>query len=99
MIFEVGYFLCIGSCIYPDRVCLTRQVEEVGKSIPGYEPETGSISKVGTFEFVSPEGQQFRIDYTAGEEGFVPSGAHLPVPPAQIPEYAAHRQQYPEVYG
>ncbi|KAF0293395.1 Pupal cuticle protein Edg-78E [Amphibalanus amphitrite] len=75
-----------------------QRVEEVGKSIPGYEPETGSISKVGSFEFVSPEGQQFRVDYTSGEEGFLPSGAHLPVAPAQLPEYQAHQQQFPELY-
>ena len=79
-------------------VCPFRQVEEVGKSIPGYAPETGSLTKVGTFEFVSPEGQQYRVDYTSGEQGFQPSGAHLPVAPAQLPEYAQHRQQYPELY-
>ncbi|KAF0299317.1 Larval cuticle protein 65Ag2 [Amphibalanus amphitrite] len=75
-----------------------QKVDEVGRSYPGPEPETGSISKEGSFEFIAPNQQKYRVDYLANEGGFQPRGAHLPQAPAQIPEYDAIRQQYPELF-
>ncbi|XP_037082875.1 endocuticle structural glycoprotein SgAbd-4-like isoform X1 [Pollicipes pollicipes] len=75
-----------------------QKVEEVGRSFPGPEPGTGSISKDGSFEFISPEGLKFRVDYQADEGGFKPVGDHLPVPPTQLPEYAQLRAQNPELF-
>ena len=77
---------------------LTRQVEEQGLSYPGNERDTGSIEKVGSFHFIAPNGQDFHVDYNAGVQGFVATGAHLPQPPPQLKEYEEHRQQYPELY-
>ena len=70
----------------------------MGRSYPGAEPETGSISKEGSFEYIAPNQEKYRIDYLADEGGFQARGAHLPKAPAQIPEYAQWRQQYPELY-
>ena len=73
-------------------------MEEQGRSYPGNKRDTGSIDKVGSFHFIAPNGQDFHVDYNAGVQGFVASGAHLPQPPRQLVEYAQHRQQYPELY-
>lgn len=35
----------------------------------------------GSFSYTAPDGQQIEVRYTAGQEGFVPQGAHLPTPP------------------
>ncbi|XP_043223520.1 larval cuticle protein 65Ag1-like isoform X2 [Amphibalanus amphitrite] len=75
-----------------------QKVEEVGRSYPGDEPETGSISKEGSFEFFAPNQQKYRVDYLADEGGFQPEGEHLPRKPDQIPEYAALRQAHPELF-
>ncbi|XP_050301571.1 pupal cuticle protein 20-like [Anthonomus grandis grandis] len=55
------------------------QAEEQGSAQSGWNKAQGS------YRFVSPEGQNFEITYTADENGYVPQGAHLPTPPP-IPE-------------
>ncbi|KAB7504988.1 hypothetical protein Anas_07849 [Armadillidium nasatum] len=37
-------------------------------------------SRDGKFGYVDPEGNAIRLEYKAGEEGFVPQGAHIPTP-------------------
>jgi len=55
----------------------------------------------GSYQYYGPEGQLYRIVYTADENGFVATGDHLPTPPPIPPEiqksldiiYANARQQ------
>lgn len=53
--------------------------QEEGSALSGWNKAQGS------YRFVSPEGQNFEITYTADENGYNPQGAHLPTPPP-IPE-------------
>ncbi|XP_043203392.1 endocuticle structural glycoprotein SgAbd-3-like isoform X2 [Amphibalanus amphitrite] len=73
-------------------------VAEDIETYPGPEPETGSIIQRGSFQFVGDDGNTYQISYVANEGGFQPRGAHLPVAPAQIPEYAQLRQEHPELF-
>ncbi|XP_037074436.1 putative mediator of RNA polymerase II transcription subunit 12 [Pollicipes pollicipes] len=75
-----------------------QRVEEVGRVQPGSQPETGSISQQGSYEFVGDDGNTYKVSYVADENGFQPQGAHLPQPPAQIPEYEQLRRDYPQLF-
>ncbi|XP_043242046.1 larval cuticle protein 65Ag1-like [Amphibalanus amphitrite] len=75
-----------------------QQVQEVGRVQPGPQPDTGSLEQQGSYEFIGDDGNTYRVDYLANEGGFQPQAAHLPVAPAQIPEYAQLRQEHPELF-
>ncbi|XP_018323074.1 pupal cuticle protein 20-like [Agrilus planipennis] len=60
------------------------QAEEQGQlKNPGSENEAEAVQ--GSFSYPSPDGQQIVLHYIADENGFQPSGNHLPTPPP-IPE-------------
>ena len=84
--------------VSPPGTAFVPQVDEVGRSFPGPEPGTGTITKEGAFEYIAPNQQKYRIDYVADEGGFQPRGDHLPQPPAQIPEYAEIKEKFPELW-
>ena len=97
---DVYKLVCHVVCsVHTITQCLCfHQVAEQGQVYPGPEPETGSIEKQGNFRFVGDDGNTYEITYVAGENGFQPQGAHLPVGPQQIPEYEQLRQEHPELF-
>lgn len=67
-----------------------RQESQVQKLIPGtsydsygkavYEKAYGNTNQ-GTVYWISPEGEKISLSWTADENGYQPTGSHLPTPP------------------
>lgn len=58
------------------------------------QQEAGSLAGVrGSLNYVSPEGERISLSYTADEEGFHPTGDHLPTPPP-VPAYVLRALEY-----
>ncbi|XP_054265131.1 larval cuticle protein 65Ag1-like [Macrosteles quadrilineatus] len=47
------------------------------------------LVKTGSYQFITPEGQNVRTDWQADENGFHAQGNHLPVAPEAAPPAAA----------
>nr|XP_026493229.1 endocuticle structural glycoprotein SgAbd-3-like [Vanessa tameamea] len=61
------------------------KAEQDGRVLPGSVPEEGSLQVSGSFSYIGDDGQTYSVSYTADENGFHPTGDHLPTPPP-IPE-------------
>ncbi|XP_053692227.1 uncharacterized protein LOC128740689 [Sabethes cyaneus] len=59
-------------------------VEQTGV-VDASQPDSPLLRVTGFYEFTADDGVKYRVDYTADENGFVGTGAHLPTPPP-IPE-------------
>lgn len=55
------------------------------RSEAGKHMESGGMIQTGSWEYVGPDGQIYKIEYIADENGFRPTGDHLPTPPALPP--------------
>ncbi|XP_018562156.1 flexible cuticle protein 12-like [Anoplophora glabripennis] len=47
------------------------------RSETGREEDEG-IEVQGSYSYIGDDGKEYRVDYTAGKDGFRPAGAHLP---------------------
>ena len=52
--------------------------EESGISYPGAEPESGSSTKSGSFEFTHPDGTVTYLSFLADENGYQPDSEAIP---------------------
>lgn len=59
---------------------------ESSNGIAAEEQGVGGQNAQGSARWVSPEGEQIQLTYTADENGYQPQGAHLPTPPP-TPDY------------
>ncbi|CAD0199448.1 unnamed protein product [Chrysodeixis includens] len=74
---------------------------ETGNGISAHEsgaprapgPEGPAVTAEGGFSYRAPDGQQISLTYTADENGFHPTGSHLPTPPP-IPEAILRSLEY-----
>jgi hypothetical protein len=58
------------------------QAEESGYLKPNSNPNDEPIQVAqGSYQYYSPEGQLISLSYIADENGFQPTGDHLPTPP------------------
>lgn len=46
---------------------------------------SGGMVQTGSWEYVGPDGQIYKVEYIADRNGFRPTGDHLPTPPALPP--------------
>ncbi|CAB3229921.1 unnamed protein product [Arctia plantaginis] len=56
-------------------------------------PEGPAVTAEGGFSFHTPDGQHVQLTYTADENGFHPTGSHIPTPPP-IPEAILRSLEY-----
>ncbi|XP_069359580.1 endocuticle structural glycoprotein SgAbd-1-like [Maniola hyperantus] len=56
-----------------------------------------ALEVTGSFRYISPEGTPVETTYVAGEQGYVASGSHIPVPPP-IPELILRGLAYTEAH-
>lgn len=54
---------------------------ETSNGITAQEKGTGGQYAKGGYAYYSPEGELIQMSYVADENGFQPSGSHLPTPP------------------
>jgi len=61
------------------------KAEQSGYIKPSDDPENPIQVMQGSYSYFSPEGELISVTYIADENGFQPTGDHLPTPPP-IPE-------------
>jgi len=61
------------------------KAEQSGYIKPSDDPEMPIQVMQGSYSYYSPEGELISVTYVADENGFQPTGEHLPTPPP-IPE-------------
>lgn len=61
--------------------------------VVGPEPDKAGEVSQGSFSYSGDDGKTYSISYTADENGYIPTGDHLPTPPP-VPEAIAKAVVY-----
>ncbi|XP_037072000.1 larval cuticle protein 16/17-like [Pollicipes pollicipes] len=72
---------------YQSAIVTSNNIEQTasGKTTPGAEPETGTISMRGEYSYIAPDGQKIKVVWYADETGYHAQSDSIPVaPPAQF---------------
>lgn len=65
------------------KKALVPQFDEAGARLADAEKDV--LVQVGSYSYTAPDGQVITVKYIADENGFQPTGDHLPTPPS-VPE-------------
>ncbi|XP_017133621.1 larval cuticle protein LCP-17 [Drosophila elegans] len=65
--------------------------------IDARESGVGGVQATGSVKYSAPDGTPIQLEYTADENGYRPTGAHLPTPPP-IPDYILKALAYIEAH-
>ncbi|XP_043648518.1 endocuticle structural glycoprotein SgAbd-8 [Drosophila teissieri] len=65
--------------------------------IDAQESGVGGVQAAGSVSYAAPDGTPIQLQYTADENGYRPTGAHLPTPPP-IPDYILRALAYIEAH-
>ncbi|XP_068633707.1 larval cuticle protein LCP-17-like [Battus philenor] len=76
--------------VYETGNGIAAQAEGVVKN-PNSEAATLEVK--GSYRYSAPDGSPVELSYVANEDGYQPSGSHLPVPPP-VPELILRSLQY-----
>ncbi|XP_017080284.1 endocuticle structural glycoprotein SgAbd-8 [Drosophila eugracilis] len=66
-------------------------------AIDAQESGVGGVQATGSVKYTAPDGSPIQLEYTADENGYRPTGAHLPTPPP-IPDYILRALAYIEAH-
>ncbi|XP_037084401.1 pupal cuticle protein-like [Pollicipes pollicipes] len=53
-------------------------MKSAGESLPGPEPETGTLRVSGSYQYVSPEGKTIQVNWEADENGYRATSDAIP---------------------
>ncbi|KAG8233399.1 hypothetical protein J437_LFUL013392 [Ladona fulva] len=70
-------------------------VEESGFVKNGGDPEQEALVAKGSYSYTAPDGTPITVEYTADENGFQPTGDHLPQVPEAIQRALDHFARNP----
>lgn len=71
---------------------------ETGNGIVAKEAGLAAKSVEGSYSYTAPDGTPVQVSYVADENGFQPTGAHLPVAP-ETPAHVLRLVEYLRVHG